>query len=264
MLRQKIFKWKEWCFIVCGLVLLVTIFIAISFHVTLYRDLNHSFCADLYVLPANDAAEQTIAGDIWADIALDERIADVEAFQKQSVLLDNQAVQIIGIPFHEFLYQPAWVKPPLDSATNNEITLMEIEPVYASKNFARQLNAHKGDFFSIPTPTGKQSIIIIGIFKATPTRQPTLAVERSTFSQWFGDYRADYLAVLLKNRAEQQRVIDRLNNRYPALMFYPQKAFLKTILRPTEILLVIVYCLQVITIVFFLLSYFKMGLLTST
>lgn len=249
---RKIFHGPTLCLLVCWITLFATVTVAVSFQVMLHKDLAHRFCADFYVLPGNDAKEQTIAGDTWAEIILDNNFADAEAIQKRTVRINNQSIQVMGIPFRKSLYKHIWKKPPAVS-TVNETDFMEIEPVYVSESFARHFKLFEENFFPVPTSSGERSAVITGIFKSRTTKEPTIIVERSTFSQWFKDYRAIYLAVLLKNKEEQEKIIDQLNKNYAEVAFYPQKDFVKILLRPTQLLLGITYFVQAAMAVFLLI-----------
>ncbi len=246
---------------ICGLMISVAMVISVSVMVTSFRQtvigwMEQVLVADLYITAEGSAR----AGDgIPLPVGLAERIGDlpgvdaVDPFRRQSILLNGRPTNIgagdlrvvrsgsrslDGRPMQEVLRE---------TAANREVVVSEA--------FALKQGVERGDILAIPTPHGPLELRINAVYRDFSSEQGYAIMDRSVYTEHFGETPLASIAVYLAPDADVEAVraaIVDLQARVPATPLLGIRAntdLRRFALEAFDRTFAITYVLQVIAIV---------------
>ena len=229
-----------------GMIILVA-----SFDTTMRGWINTTFQADLYV--SSDGAqsastENRISPATWHTIAANPAIAEINVMQAARINLNGVTTMLVGVDlaFSERHQNLSWRQPPLNDAVFDP--QKNDHQAIASESFCERFRVHRGDTVVVPTPSGKQTITIAGVFSDYGNERGSLVVDRHEFAQWFDDELATSLIILLKPGIPPENIQGELEQQYPGLSILTNRYLRGEILRIFRQTFSVTYALEIIGI----------------
>jgi len=229
-----------------GMIILVA-----SFDTTMRGWINTTFQADLYV--SSDGAqsastENRISPATWHAIAANPAIAEMNVMQAARISLDGVNTMLVGVDlgFSERHQNLSWRQAPLNDTVFGP--QQNGHQAIASESFCERFRVRRGDTVIIPTPAGKQSILIAGVFSDYGNERGSLVVDRHQFARWFDDELATSLIIVLKPGIPPENIQGELEQKYPGLSILTNRYLRGEILRIFRQTFSVTYALELIGI----------------
>jgi putative ABC transport system permease protein len=120
---------------------------------------------------------------------------------------------------------------------------------FASESFCERFRVRRGDAIEVPTPAGKQTITIAGVFSDYGNERGSLVIGRNHFAAWFGDELATSLILILRPGIVPEDLQSELAQKYPGLSILTNRYLRSEILRIFRQTFSMTYALELIGIV---------------
>jgi putative ABC transport system permease protein len=206
--------------------------------------------ADLY-LSSQGAQSATsnnrIAPATWQAIAARPAVARATLFNAYPIQLDGLPTLLGGtdLAAQEARGGFLWIAPPdtpavFDPAANASLALV-------SESFAGRFRVGRGEVVAVPTPAGRRTLRVAGVFADYGNERGNILVERRHAVAWFGgDEHATSLSLDLVPGAEPEAERAALLAAHPGLAVYTNVALRGEVLRIFRQTFSITYALEAI------------------
>ncbi len=195
-----------------GMLVAVAILIG-SFRETVIYWVSQTLQADLFVATgrrSNLDEQPTISASLEQAIARDPDVESVGRFRSLTLPYEDRLIVLGAGDFPVLLAHGTLVfKAPADAREAMRHAVGR-DAVVVSESFALRFHAGVGQRISIPTPSGVRSFRVAAVYFDYSTDRGIVAMDRSTFTRYFGDLRPTSLSVYLRPGRDSGRVRDRL------------------------------------------------------
>ncbi len=204
-----------------------------SFERTLTDWIGQVLQGDLFVNSRSGSGargENAIPSDVWAELALDPRVARVLPVTVHRIRLEGHATLLLGIDFDA---PQMWLVPPSAGvALVPAAGASTVEPAFVSESFARRFQAGVGKVMSVPTPKGPQPLVVQGIYAEYGNEAGSVSVAREAAASWWnGDASASRLTVRLKPAVDAEKLRDQWMSTHAGLEVRTNAALRSEVLR---------------------------------
>jgi len=176
-------------------------------------------------------------------------VADFNAMHATRVSLPQGDSMLVGsdLRFAQRYTGMSWVQPPsndsvFDASTNEGLALV-------SESFSERFQLTRGDFISLPTPSGKRSLQIAAVFSDYGNERGAIIVDRTHFVRWFDNHAATSLMLITRKNTSADALRDEIATRYPGLQVLTHGRLRSEVLRIFHETFSITYALEAIGIV---------------
>jgi putative ABC transport system permease protein len=223
-----------------------------SFDTTMRAWIGYTFQADLYISSGgaqSASADSRISPVTWHAIVADPNIADAGVIQSAAIQLDGLSTMLVGVDFafsqrHQNFI---WRQPPRDEHVFAEAAGQNLG--FVSESFADRFRVRRDDRITIPTPSGRQTITIVGVFSDYGNERGSLVIARQNFSRWFNDERVTSLILMTQSNVAPETVQQQLLAKFPGLSILTNRYLRSEILRIFHQTFAVTYALEFIGIV---------------
>jgi putative ABC transport system permease protein len=190
-----------------------------SFESTVTRWLDTVMKADLFVAcqgTGNASSRNRLQESTWRALQNEPGVANCEVSQFYRIRLGKKPTILAGVDLRasQGSLAPVWLEaPPADLADVEGKTWGVM-----SEPFAYRYNKRVGDTIDVPTPSGPQTVSLVGIFADYGNEFGSIVVERDVLSRWYDDTRAARMAIALEGSADLAAVQADWLQRYPGIV----------------------------------------------
>ncbi len=220
-----------------------------SFDTTMRGWIERTFQADLYI--SSDGAqsastENRISPETWRQLISHPAVADYNVIQAAQLTLPGGDTMIVGaeLAFAKRHTPLAWRDRPRDEAiwdaTRNERLAL------VSEAFFYRFGLGLGDRIELPTPAGKRTVEITGIFSDYGNERGSIVIDRAHFASWFQSNLASSVILLLRKDASDEGIRSELRARHPGLQILTNAHLRREVLRIFRQTFAITYALEFI------------------
>ena len=220
-----------------------------SFDTTMRGWIERTFQADLYI--SSDGAqsastENRISPETWRQLISHPAVADYNVIQAAQLTLPGGDTMIVGaeLAFARRHTPLAWRDRPRDEAiwdaTRNERLAL------VSEAFFYRFGLGLGDRIELPTPAGKRTVEITGIFSDYGNERGSIVIDRTHFASWFQSDLASSVILLLRKDASDEGIRSELRARHPGLQILTNAHLRREVLRIFRQTFAITYALEFI------------------
>ncbi|MEQ1840697.1 MAG: FtsX-like permease family protein, partial [Verrucomicrobiales bacterium] len=196
-----------------------------SFETTLTLWIQQLLKADLYVAAAGSSSVSngnSISAENWKRIALMPGVAGADKLQRYSINLEGKDVFLGGAEYNNdakrFL-QLIWVVPPTQTGPDAlAISENGETPAWVSESFARRFRVSSNDKLELPTPSGKKSVRVSGVYAEYGNETGTILVGREQTSRWFMDDSLSNMAIYAEEGTDVERLLESIRVEFPGLV----------------------------------------------
>ena len=186
-----------------------------SFRRAFDTEFENILAADLYV---RSATWRTFGSDVPVRASLAEELAGVPGvivaypFRIMPATLGDDSILIITYDFEGFARLPGLRGERLHEA--REWVRASEDEVFVSQSFPSAIGAGVGESFELPTPTGRHTLRIAGVFPDPAAVTPEVFVDYGVFVRIWGSATADTFPVGLTPGADPAAVTSEIERRF--------------------------------------------------
>jgi putative ABC transport system permease protein len=224
-----------------------------SFELTVRLWMARSLQADLYVSSAgahSTTADVPIPASTWRALSSYPGVGDAWILATFPLQLGSGAPTLLtgtNLGMTRTHSNLPWVEAPqsdavFDPARNGALALV-------SESFAERFQRHRGDVLSFPTPAGRQTVTIAGVFADYGNERGSIMVQQERLAQWMGDSSATHMSLFARPGVNPDLLRLYLRRDFPGLTILSQTSLRDHILRVFRQTFTITYALEVIGVV---------------
>jgi putative ABC transport system permease protein len=221
-----------------------------SFERTVRLWMARSLQADLYVSSAgahSSTADVPIPAATWRALGLFPGVGDSWILATFPLQLGTGAPTLLtgtNLGMTRTHSNLPWVEAPIgdavfDPARNGALALV-------SESFAERFERRRGDLLSFPTPAGRQTVTIAGVFADYGNERGSILVQQERLAEWMGDASATHVSLFARPGVNPDALRLALRRNYPGLTVLSQASLRDHILRVFRQTFAITYALEVI------------------
>jgi len=227
-----------------------------SFETTLTSWIQQLLKADLYVAAAGSSSvsnSNSISAGSWKRIESMPGVAGADKLQRYTISLEGKDVFLGGAEYNDdakrFL-QLIWIAPPrktgpdaLDVSENGET------PAWVSESFARRFGVSPDEEMELPTPAGRKSVRVSGVYAEYGNETGTILVGRAQTSRWFADDSLSNMAIYVEEGADLERLLESIRTEFPGLVARTNERLRSESLRIFHQTFAVTYALEAIAVI---------------
>lgn len=225
-----------------GMIILVA-----SFEKSVSLWIQHTLQADLYVTSdANQTATSynRIPEATWSAIVTNPAVSDSDVALILPAELPKGTVRLMGtnLAFYERHNQFTWLQKPTDqriyqTADNAVLCIV-------SEAFTERFGSRVGESLELPTPLGKQTLTIAGIYSDYGDEKGVIMVDRVHLSRWMNTTDASTLSLIASPGTDPLRLQSELRQRHPGLAVITNSHLRNEVMRIFRQTFAITYALE--------------------
>ncbi len=227
-----------------------------SFETTLTLWIQQLLKADLYVAAAGSNSVSngnSISAENWKRIALMPGVAGADKLQRYTINLEGKDVFLGGAEYNNdakrFL-QLIWVVPPTQTGPDALAVSENGEtPAWVSESFARRFKVSSDDKLELPTPVGKKSVRVSGVYAEYGNETGTILVGREQTSRWFTDESLSNMAIYAEEGADVERLLESIRAEFPGLVARTNERLRSESIRIFHQTFAVTYALEAIAVI---------------
>ncbi len=227
-----------------------------SFEHTLTSWIGHLLKADIYVAAAGESSvanENTISADTWRGIERVPGVSGMDRLRRYTITLEGREVFLCGSDYNDDpdrYLQLIWREAPDDPGPRAlERTVGALPVAWVSEPFARRFQMEKGDSVVFPTPAGRKTAVISGVYADYGNEAGTILLSRSRIRDWFVDDNVSNIAVYVDPGADSEAVLETIRESYPTLVARTNSNLRSESLRIFHQTFAVTYALEAIAVI---------------
>lgn len=206
-----------------------------SFEHTMISWINQALKADLYVAVqgvGNISSANRIRPETWRQLANAPEVAEAEVGQMYPIDFRSAATYLVGASFGDRSgwRHMVWIDEPAvpfaDLAHDRSPPLGVI-----NESFQQRFGVRVGETIKLPTPTGPQSVEIVGTFADYGNERGSVVIPRSRLAEWFRDESALNVAAHLKPGVEPDEIRRKWMQAHPGLVVRTNRHLREEVMR---------------------------------
>lgn len=243
-----------------ALAMMISVVVMIeSFRDTVVLWIDQTIKADIIGAPASllsKESEETLPDGLISEVRRIPGVEAVDGYRSVQVLFREEPALLVG---RDLAVHAAHSRYLFRSGDSKEIIERAIREgtVLISEVFANRFGLQEGEHIEIPSPQGKISLEIAGIFYEYSTDGGKMVIDRSLLQRIWKDDRLNVVAIYLEKGSDPGVVRQQLVQRWGAeqgLTFITQVNFKNEILRIFDQTFLVTYALEWIAVVVALLG----------
>ncbi len=227
-----------------------------SFETTLTSWIQQLLKADLYVAAAGTSSvanSNFISARSWKRIELMPGVAGADKLRRYTISLEGKDVFLGGAEYNddaERFLQLIWiVRPPHTGPDALAVSDNGETPAWVSESFARRFGVSPGDEMELPTPAGKKSVRISGVYAEYGNETGTILVGRDQTSRWFADESLSNMAIYVEEGADVERLLEAIRVEFPGLVARTNERLRSESIRIFHQTFAVTYALEAIAVI---------------
>lgn len=227
-----------------------------SFETTLTSWIQQLLKADLYVAAAGSSSvanSNSISEASWKRIESMPGVSGVDKLQRYTISLEGKDVFLGGAEYNDdanrFL-QLIWIDPPSQMGPD-ALAVSEVgeTPAWVSESFARRFGVNPDDEMELPTPVGKKSVRVSGVYAEYGNETGTILVGREQTSRWFEDEGLSNMAIYAEEGADVERLLESIRAEFPGLVARTNERLRSESIRIFHQTFAVTYALEAIAVI---------------
>ncbi len=197
-----------------------------SFEQTLTSWIDYLLKADLYVATAGAANAENlnrISEETWRKITGYESVDGVDTLRRYTIQIEGKNTFLAGATYNENSdrrLRLIWVEEPENPHPDSlkELGPNDVVPIWVSESFTRRFGWGKGTQANVPIQGKDRQFSVLGVYADYGSETGTILMDRRITAEWFGDQAINNLAIYLKKEADAERILQRIESDFPALV----------------------------------------------
>ncbi len=204
-----------------------------SFENTMVAWISKALKADLYIAcqgMGSATSQNRLSVETWQSLSQHPGVAKADVGQVFPIQLRGQATYLTGMPVpdpRDWEYA-MWIHPPAETATPS--TEESLPQAVINESFQTRFQVDPGDHVRIPTPTGRRSVRVVGVFAEYGNERGSIAVDRRLLAAWFKDARAVNIALYLKEGEDPETIRNAMLQTHSGIAIRTQRRLREEIL----------------------------------
>jgi putative ABC transport system permease protein len=210
----------------CALGMLIAVAVMIgSFRQTVNQWVNRSISGDIFFGPSvfsTAAYDHFLPPEVLTEVRQNPQVADIYLYRCVRIPFKDRYILVIGGSFPVLAkYGGLWFRKgdteDIMKAVGKETHQQPgpaLWPIVISEPLAETFGYQEGDALNLPTPSGPQTLKVVGVFYDYRTDGPSVWMDIRQFRRFWPDTQVNAVRLYLKDKTKLKEVQAELQERY--------------------------------------------------